>query len=132
MVLTSPPPRTNTAATLSTSDTAYKKARRQFLKSTRNRPKDIEDQWTPFRNAEKKFKAKFPPPDLSAVLDLALLDETRNTEVINSGYKGGLEEIGVKWKEIEFGESQGLLGRRRKKAYLLPRIPGGWNFSVSV
>lgn len=123
MVLTSPPPPTDTI-TDSTSDTAYKKARRQFLKSTRNRSKGIEEQWTPFRGAEKRFKAKFPPPDLSAVLDLVLLDDKRKTEGIDGEQKWGLAENGVEWKEVEFGESQELSGRRRK-AYLLPRIPGG-------
>ncbi|KIY50920.1 hypothetical protein FISHEDRAFT_38493 [Fistulina hepatica ATCC 64428] len=53
---------------------AYKKARRQYLKATKSRNKDVEQDWTPFRAAEKRFKARFPPPDLSDVLDLSLLD----------------------------------------------------------
>ena len=51
----------------------YKKARRQHYKSTKNRPVDVDASWSPFRAAEKKYKARFPPPDLSAVLDLASL-----------------------------------------------------------
>ncbi|KAH0827006.1 hypothetical protein J3R83DRAFT_4673 [Lanmaoa asiatica] len=51
----------------------YKKARRQHWKSTKNRPIDVDASWSPFRAAEKKYKARFPPPDLSAVLDLASL-----------------------------------------------------------
>lgn len=103
-----------------TSDPAYKKACRQFLKSTRNRPKDIEDQWTPFRAAEKKYKAKFPPPDLSGVLDLALLDEKREGEIRKGHWRGGLEGTNVECKEISFAEA----GSGRK-AYVLSRIPGG-------
>ncbi|KAF9246112.1 hypothetical protein BU15DRAFT_58241 [Melanogaster broomeanus] len=49
----------------------YKKARRLHIKTTRNRAHEIDANWTPFRAAEKKFKARFPPPDLSDVLDLA-------------------------------------------------------------
>lgn len=121
MVLTTtlPPPVQNLVPTANfTSDPAYKKAHRQFLKSTRSRPKDIEEQWTPFRAAEKKYKAKFPPPDLSGVLDLALLDEERREEVRESRWRGGLESTGVEWKEVSFAEG----GR---KAYTLTRIPGG-------
>lgn len=50
-----------------------KKARRLHWKSTKNRSVDIDQSWTPFRVAEKKYKARFPPPDLSDVLDLASL-----------------------------------------------------------
>lgn len=121
MALTTQPPlQSPTPAVGSTSDSAYKKARRQFLKSTRNRPKDIEDQWTPFRAAEKKYKAKFPPPDLSGVLDLALLDANRAEEVRKSHWRGGLEDADVEWKEVSFTQAES--GR---KAYILPRIPGG-------
>lgn len=112
------------------SDAALKKARRQYLKSTRTRPKDIEDQWTPFRAAEKKYKARFPPPDLSGVLDLALLNDSRRDEVLKGGWKGSLDEAGVVWKEIDFGKEENACHgarrrRRRTKVYLLPEIPGG-------
>ncbi|KAF8557347.1 hypothetical protein OG21DRAFT_1494924 [Imleria badia] len=50
----------------------FKKARRQHWKLTRNRV-DVDTSWSPFRAAEKKYKTRFPPPDLSAVLDLASL-----------------------------------------------------------
>ncbi|KAN0076875.1 hypothetical protein V8E55_010730 [Tylopilus felleus] len=50
-----------------------KKARRLHWKSTKNRSVDIDQSWTPFRVAEKKYKARFPPPDLSDVLDLVSL-----------------------------------------------------------
>lgn len=116
----SQPLQSNSATANFTSDPAYKRARRQFLKSTRNRPKDIEDQWTPFRAAEKKYKAKFPPPDLSGVLDLALLDEKREDEIRKGRWKGGLEGTNVGYREVSFAEA----GSGRK-AYILSRIPGG-------
>ncbi|KAG6334374.1 hypothetical protein ID866_4713 [Astraeus odoratus] len=55
------------------SSAAFKKARRQYLKTTKNRNQDQDPDltWTPFRAAEKKYKARFPPPDLRSVLDLA-------------------------------------------------------------
>lgn len=49
----------------------YKKAQRQHLRTTRNRPPTVDHDWTPFRASEKKLKARFPPPDLSNVLDLS-------------------------------------------------------------
>lgn len=116
----SQPVQSNSATANFTSDPAYKRARRQFLKSTRNRPKDIEDQWTPFRAAEKKYKAKFPPPDLSGVLDLALLDEKMEDEIRKGHWKGGLEGTNVGYREVSFaGAGSG------RKAYILSRIPGG-------
>lgn len=49
----------------------YRKAQRQHLRTTRNRPPTVDHDWSPFRASEKKFKARFPPPDLSNVLDLS-------------------------------------------------------------
>ncbi|KAH8833809.1 hypothetical protein DL96DRAFT_1810196 [Flagelloscypha sp. PMI_526] len=56
--------------------TAFKKAKKQHFNSIKARDSNVEADWTPFRAAEKKYKAKFPPPNLDAVLDLALLDPT--------------------------------------------------------
>ena len=56
-----------------------KKAFKQYLKSTRGHVVDS-FQWTEFKRAEKKYKAKFPPPSLDDVLDLtALVDEDSST-----------------------------------------------------
>ena len=49
----------------------YRKAQRQHLKATKNRLATVEQEWSSFRASEKKFKARFPPPDLSNVLDLS-------------------------------------------------------------
>ena len=59
---------------------AYKKAKRKFLKTAKNRPEHTDEDWTPFRAAEKKYKARFPPPDLSAVFDIAASDLERVEE----------------------------------------------------
>ncbi|EIW84998.1 hypothetical protein CONPUDRAFT_117367 [Coniophora puteana RWD-64-598 SS2] len=48
-----------------------RKARKRHFKSTKNRPAHIDDTWSPFRAAEKKYKARYPPLDLSDVLDLS-------------------------------------------------------------
>ncbi|OSX64798.1 hypothetical protein POSPLADRAFT_1044247 [Postia placenta MAD-698-R-SB12] len=99
---------------------AFKKARRQYLKTTRNRTEHVEAEWTPFRAAEKKFKARFPPPDLSGVLDLALLDDSRAAEVSNGVWKG--RPNAVQCEEIELrprGRSSGI-----RKAYIFPNTPG--------
>ncbi|KAF9792254.1 hypothetical protein BJ322DRAFT_1132594 [Thelephora terrestris] len=77
-------------ATLSATDEkAYKRAKKFYAKSLRNRPLEpVGAGWTSFRTTEKKFKARFPPPDLSHVLDLALLDTSRSDEILNGGWKG--------------------------------------------
>ena len=81
---------TSTADLLDPASAAYKKARRQFYKATKNRPA-VEQDWTPFRAAEKSFKARFPPPDLSGVLDLAQLDSSRQQEIEQGVWKGSTE-----------------------------------------
>lgn len=96
---------------------AYKKAKRQHLKTTRGRDNQVETDWTPFRAAEKKYKAKFPPPDLSEVLDLALLDDTRKHEIETRGWRGSVDV--VQYKEIEL-----LSDAKGKKAYTFSRVPG--------
>ncbi|KIJ68929.1 hypothetical protein HYDPIDRAFT_172447 [Hydnomerulius pinastri MD-312] len=58
------------SGTYDPSSPEYKKARRQYIRTTKNRSHDVDATWTPFRAAEKKYKARFPPPDLSGVLDL--------------------------------------------------------------
>ncbi|KAF9480110.1 hypothetical protein BDN70DRAFT_877998 [Pholiota conissans] len=97
---------------------AYKKAQRQYLKATKNRPANIESEWTPFRAAEKRFKARFPPPDLSSVLDLACADAHRAREIHDGYWKGDPNAIEV----VEI-----LLKTVRKepaKAFTVPQIPG--------
>jgi len=48
---------------------SYRKALKQYKRSTANR-QPVENDWTPFRAAEKKYKARFPPVDLSQVLTI--------------------------------------------------------------
>ncbi|KAJ6630707.1 hypothetical protein B0H10DRAFT_1982559 [Mycena sp. CBHHK59/15] len=96
---------------------AYKKAKRQYLNSTRNRKSEVELDWTPFRAAEKRFKARFPPPDLSSVLDLALLEDTRTLEVQNGIWKGSS-------KASDYRELVPKATSSDIKAYTTPRIPG--------
>ncbi|KAJ6455668.1 hypothetical protein C8R45DRAFT_845367 [Mycena sanguinolenta] len=93
---------------------AYKKAKRQYLNSTRNRRSDVELDWTPFRAAEKRFKARFPPPDLSTVLDLAVLDDTRTPEIQAGVWKGTSNALDYR----KLDSSSNI------KAYTIPRVPG--------
>lgn len=115
----SPAPSTSSASTdlHDPSSQVYKKARRQYLKTTRNRNHDPDINWTPFRTAEKRYKARFPPPDLSDVLDLATLDNSRAEEVMGGGWFGRPDA--VECKQIQLSNSDA--GR---KAYIIPRIPG--------
>ncbi|KAJ7109292.1 hypothetical protein C8R44DRAFT_802121 [Mycena epipterygia] len=99
------------------SSPAYKKAKRQYLNSTRNRTDTVELDWTPFRAAEKRFKARFPPPDLSDVLDLALLDDTRTLEIQAGIWKGTTSAL-------DYWELAPKASTSNVKAYTTPRIPG--------
>jgi hypothetical protein len=94
---------------------AYKKARRQFYKTTKNRGSHTDSEWTAFRAAEKKYKTRFPPPDLSNVLDIAVLDHTRKTEVTQGGWTGRPDAI--QYTEID-------LKNQRGKAYVFRSHPG--------
>jgi alkylated DNA repair protein alkB family protein 1 len=99
---------------LDPSSPEYKKARRLHLKTTRNRNPDLELDWTPFRAAEKKYKARFPPPDLSNVLDFACLDPLRKDEIQHGVWKGTPDAAGVK----QLDSNGGL------KAFAIASIPG--------
>ncbi|KAI5124529.1 hypothetical protein M0805_003053 [Coniferiporia weirii] len=111
---------TYTPESLAPGSTAYKKARKQFLKSNRNRPSDDSFGWSPFRVAEKKYKARFPPPDLSEdVLDLALLDDERKDEIDAGVWRGRVDVLDVR----EVG-TKAVLGKRRRRAYRIPQVPG--------
>ena len=104
----------------STSDEkAYKKAKKLYEKSLRNRPSyQVGADWTPFRTAEKRFKTRFPPPDLSDVLDLALLDPSRSDEILNGGWKGN--PAALFHERIDVQPDDGLL----KSAYVFKSHPG--------
>ncbi|KAF6765151.1 hypothetical protein DFP72DRAFT_870249 [Ephemerocybe angulata] len=104
---------TSTAELLDPTSPAYKKARRQFYKATKNRPQNVEQDWTPFRAAEKRFKARFPPPDLSTVLDLAQLDPSRQQELDDGVWRGSTHSS--TYKRLE-GAS--------KPVYVIPAVPG--------
>jgi alkylated DNA repair protein alkB family protein 1 len=97
----------------------YKKAERQFRKATKNRPSNIEQEWTPFRAAEKRFKARFPHPDLSSVLDLATADESKTSEIELGRWVGSftaVETVKISLKE---------------NIYTVPRIPGAPHLLVN-
>ncbi|KAI6039955.1 hypothetical protein EDC04DRAFT_2867794 [Pisolithus marmoratus] len=63
------------------SSSAFKKARRQYIRTTKNRNQDVDANWTPFRAAEKKYKARFPPPDLT--------DEAEDEQLVSQHYLMG-------------------------------------------
>ncbi|TDL27432.1 hypothetical protein BD410DRAFT_782516 [Rickenella mellea] len=95
-----------------------KKARRNYFKSTRERPPNEAFDWTPFRSAEKRFKAKFPRPDLSDILDLALLDNDRIEEVERGGWKGSADVSKIRPLRTIDEDGKG------RNIFLLPQIPG--------
>ena len=111
-------------ASLDPTSREYKRARRHHYKTTKNRTEGFDTDWTPFRVAEKKYKARFPPPDLSDVLDLALLDKARSSEIDRAGWKGRVDAIQT--KEIGLRDAQAAPARTRK-AFIVTGIPGAQN-----
>lgn len=109
------------------SSAAYKKAKRQYIKTTKNRSKDIFAEWTPFRSAEKKYKARFPPPDLSHILDLA--STTSDAETLVSGCS--LYCNGVEIKPLPQSESTSPYATNVCKAFAVPSVPGARETSRS-
>ncbi|PCH38450.1 hypothetical protein WOLCODRAFT_161586 [Wolfiporia cocos MD-104 SS10] len=109
---------TSAADILDPTSAAYKKARKKYLNTTRNRDAHVEADWTPFRAAEKRFKARFPPPDLSDVLDVAVSDESRAEEIVKGGWRGRGDA--VRCKKIELGGE----GSSSRTAYIFPDTPG--------
>jgi alkylated DNA repair protein alkB homolog 1 len=99
----------------------YKLARRHHYKTTKNRAESSDSDWTAFRAAEKKYKARFPPPDLSDLLDLALLDVTRFVEIEQTGWKGSADAVQVKAISLKGDEE------RVRKAYTITDMPGGYH-----
>ncbi|KLO18553.1 hypothetical protein SCHPADRAFT_844808 [Schizopora paradoxa] len=93
---------------------AYKKALRNERRTAQPGRSPDDHEWTPFRLAEKKYKVKFPPPDLSGVLDLALLDSERDGEIQRSAWAGSA--TAQEFKNV--GTCRG------RKVYCLPRVPG--------
>ncbi|KIP07973.1 hypothetical protein PHLGIDRAFT_12877 [Phlebiopsis gigantea 11061_1 CR5-6] len=105
----------------------YKKARKLHLKTTKNRPVDIEDSWTPFRVMEKKFKAKWPPPDLSDVLDLSVAYDDTDMDKEGTGSKRswGGQANAVEWREIGLDVEECVEDKRgKRRAYVFPSVPG--------
>jgi alkylated DNA repair protein alkB homolog 1 len=109
------------ATSLDTTSREYKRARKRHYKSTKNRAQDFDKDWTSFRAAEKKYKARFPPPDLSDVLDLALLDRTRSSEIERGGWKGHSETAQV--EGIGLKDTRATDARTRR-AFKVTAIPG--------
>jgi alkylated DNA repair protein alkB family protein 1 len=102
-----------------TDDRAYKKAKKLYEKSLRNRPPEQAGaDWAPFRTTEKRFKARFPPPDLSDVLDLAPLDASRSDEILNGGWKGNPTALSYEHIDVQ------LNGEIPKSAYVFKSHPG--------
>ncbi|KIY69975.1 hypothetical protein CYLTODRAFT_442295 [Cylindrobasidium torrendii FP15055 ss-10] len=96
------------------SSAAYKKARRIHYKTTKNRDSAADADWTPFRTAEKYYKARFPPPSLVNVLDLATLDEERSAEIEAGFWHGNGDTVSIKELDTHGGT----------KVYSVPSIPG--------
>lgn len=110
-----PPPMPSTTDLFDPTSKAYKKARRQYHKATKNRSSDVESDWTEFRAAEKRYKSRFPPPDLCNVLDLATLDRSRDEEVKQGVWMGKHDAV----EHVEIPARSGSA-----KVYAIPRIPG--------
>ena len=96
-------------------DKAYKKALRKHLNAKRPA---LDHEWTPFRAAEKRYKARFPPPDLGDVLDLSHVQSSDKNAMLHNEPKGNAHAIPVRPIRLQCD------GSKRGRAYIVPRIPG--------
>jgi hypothetical protein len=101
--------------TSSLDDKAYKKALRKHLKQKRP---PLDHDWTPFRAAEKRYKARFPPPDLRDVLDLSHVESRERNGMSPSDPTGNAHAIHTRQIRLRHEES------KRGGAYTVPQIPG--------
>ena len=60
---------------------AYKRALRRHVKTLEEK-KGIVNAWSAFRTEEKRFKARFPRPELRDVLDLSTLDDGAQSDPV--------------------------------------------------
>ncbi|EIN08054.1 hypothetical protein PUNSTDRAFT_144502 [Punctularia strigosozonata HHB-11173 SS5] len=88
---------------------SYRKALRKHIKTTKKRDPQVSQDWTPFRAAEKRYKARFPPPNLDDVLDLAALDDDR--------------ELGC-WRGNPRAIETEAFDAGSRRGYTVPSIPG--------
>ena len=101
-------------ALLDPSDEGYKAALRRLKKAQKNVTPAQDRNWTPFRAAEKRYMTKFPPPDTSDVLDLALGDPSRAEELEQSRWKGTADALAARRVTCAGGA----------RAYTLEALPG--------
>lgn len=94
------------------------RARKRYLASKKG-SEGVEADWTPFRVAEKLYKAKWPKPDLVNVLDLATLQCQRTEELSSSGWIGGRS------KARRLASTQDTACAPPCSAFAIPEIPGG-------
>ena len=92
---------------------AYKKARRHFNNATKHRQFGYDALWSPFRTVEKRYKARFPPPDLTVALDFATLDPHRTHEITQGLWRGSPDAL--HFHPIKAKNTVG---------YVIPCIPG--------
>ncbi|KAG8745565.1 hypothetical protein FRC10_007743 [Ceratobasidium sp. 414] len=102
---------------MDTSSKEYKKALRHHRKSEQHKADAYSEPVSAFRAAEKKYKARFPPPDLSGVLDLATLDPQRKAEVDAGRWKGTHDAAAVRQIKLRRNSS-----REAQTAWLLMAI----------
>lgn len=95
---------------------------------------------TPFRDSERNFKSRLPPPNFDNVIDFYNLDQC-NDEIKNKIVKIELKvELGKEGEEEEKEEKEDIFGElkegndiikgERKTAYLVKDLPGKLKFKI--
>ncbi|KAG9043747.1 hypothetical protein FS837_009152, partial [Tulasnella sp. UAMH 9824] len=90
----------------------YKRALKHHLKT---RQQSSQADITPFRAEEKKYKSKFPPPDLGEALDVWALDEDlRDKTALGPTWNAGRNDASVAARTIELRTSDECITRTRR------------------
>ncbi|KDQ14571.1 hypothetical protein BOTBODRAFT_32704 [Botryobasidium botryosum FD-172 SS1] len=107
-----------------TSSADYKKRLKHHLKSNPT-PNTDAAHHPAFRKSEKYYKSKFPPPDLGAVLDLALLEQHHDLrDSIWVGKSDAAETRAIRTNRLDLGSLPSEDANKRAAAYAVPRVPG--------
>ncbi|KAG8898913.1 hypothetical protein FRC01_010724 [Tulasnella sp. 417] len=106
---------------MTTETKEYKRALKHHLKT---RQQSSQTDITPFRVEEKKYKSKFPPPDLSEVLDAWALDEDlRDKTLLGPTWNAGGNNPSVIARPIDLRTSNETV-TRSGRGYCVDSHPG--------
>lgn len=125
-------------STMISSKAQYKSKRQQKLEQRQSQSKPFtHSTQTPFRDAERNFKSRLPPPNFDNVIDFYNLDLSSDeikSKIVKIELKVELGKDDDEEKENIFGdynelkEEKEIIKGERRIAYVVKDLPGKWIF----